>query len=146
MCDCDDYFPEFQRTSIPKARKQHKCCECRQPIKVGELYFYSVAKWDGEIDTVKQCLACSELMEKTATFLNCCVCYGELKSTLIDNELISYDKKLGQWQVDPNVDFIQMDESDFPRPIIPKLISFCKILNYHLRKTDIFFSQIQIDW
>ena len=124
MCDCDADFPEFVRVSTPTARKQHLCCECRQPIEVGSQYVYTVGKWDGEIDTVKQCLSCSDLMNKTATFLDSCICYGGLRSTLIDHELISLDKESRQWIVDPSVDFIEIDESGFPRPILPKVIAF----------------------
>ena len=45
---------------IRKARKAHKCCECRGEIKPGELYEYFSGIWDYP-ETFKTCLECAEL-------------------------------------------------------------------------------------
>lgn len=52
-------WPEFFTTKWPVAKKDHKCCECRAPIKVGERYGNFTGKWPGDkIRTYKQHLIC----------------------------------------------------------------------------------------
>lgn len=51
-------YPDAFQTKTRKARKEHKCCECYQPIKKGEFYQYSSGIWDGEPSAYKQCLTC----------------------------------------------------------------------------------------
>jgi hypothetical protein len=64
ICDCspDDLFdmesPGCQSTSIRKARKAHRCCECHEPILPGQRYEYTSGVWDGAPDAFKTCLAC----------------------------------------------------------------------------------------
>ncbi len=50
-------FTETER----KARKAHKCCECRQIIGIGEKYQYCSGIWDGVPDSYKTCLSCLTL-------------------------------------------------------------------------------------
>lgn len=63
---CD--VPEFYATSEPVARKQHKCCECKAPILIGEKHVYCRGKWDGELSTYRQhslcCQACEWIRDK----------------------------------------------------------------------------------
>ena len=37
MCDCGD-TPETYRVSRPRAKREHKCCECGGTIRAGETY------------------------------------------------------------------------------------------------------------
>ena len=62
MCDMPQAFQSIQR----KAAKDHKCCECREPIKKGEAYQYSSGIWDGQPSSFKQCLNCSAIMTAVA--------------------------------------------------------------------------------
>ena len=52
---------EFERCTTPKARKEHKCEECRKVIAKGEVYERFTAKWDGAVTTTKTCLLCAEI-------------------------------------------------------------------------------------
>lgn len=52
---------EFSRTSRPKARKQHQCCECGDTIRVGQQHEYAVGKWDGIMDHYRTCDPCVEI-------------------------------------------------------------------------------------
>lgn len=70
MSDCDvciggdfdfDGYPEFYVESWPKARKQHRCGECRCTINVGERYQSCSSKFDGEVHRDKTCAACAEI-------------------------------------------------------------------------------------
>jgi hypothetical protein len=48
--------------STPVARKEHTCCECRQPIQKGEKYHRFSGIWDGiGCATYKTCLRCQRL-------------------------------------------------------------------------------------
>jgi len=44
----------------PKARKQHRCCECRGLIDIGESYHRFRGIWDRP-ETYKVCLECEAL-------------------------------------------------------------------------------------
>lgn len=52
---------EFFREHTPRARRQHKCYECGEPIPVGAQYVRISGKWDGRMDTIRQCLPCNEI-------------------------------------------------------------------------------------
>ncbi len=41
-----------------RARKEHKCCECGEPITPGQLYDKFTGMWDGRIDTYRQHQKC----------------------------------------------------------------------------------------
>ena len=65
-CDCSidiDEGPEFSTEKIIKARTPHKCCECKQEIKPGEIYERVTGKWDGELSTINTCLICSRIRQ-----------------------------------------------------------------------------------
>ena len=51
---------DFDVMQILKARKQHKCAECREPIQVGEQYLRRSGKFDGGMYATKMCLSCKE--------------------------------------------------------------------------------------
>lgn len=57
----DSTWGEFRATSMPKARKPYKCCECRETIPKGQLYERTVGKWDGDFSVYKTCLACADV-------------------------------------------------------------------------------------
>lgn len=72
MCDDTGDPPDFCFTSTPKARREHRCCECRHVIPRGESYKRMSGKWDGDVMTFKRHLACAELVE----FIEEVVCGG----------------------------------------------------------------------
>ena len=49
-----EFFNEIQR----KAKKEHKCGECRRTISPKEKYISISGKWDGEVNTHKICSHC----------------------------------------------------------------------------------------
>jgi hypothetical protein len=68
-CSCDvgvdfDEGPEFYTEKIIKARKQHKCNECRGMINKGEKYERVTGKWDGNVSTYKTCLDCLSIRKQ----------------------------------------------------------------------------------
>lgn len=83
MSYCDDYEqPSFYHDIERKARKDHRCCECRGIIKQGERYHEHRGKWDGEVSTFKRCADCTHLACDLAKELydgECGVAFGQLK-------------------------------------------------------------------
>ncbi len=57
MYDLPSVFSENTR----KARRGHKCCECRRVIKTGEEYRLFKGCWEGKWAEYKMCLDCDEL-------------------------------------------------------------------------------------
>jgi hypothetical protein len=63
----DGDLPAFSASNIRTARKQHKCCECEEPILIGQKYeSYRICD-DGEFQEFKTCLLCVDLR----TAFNC---------------------------------------------------------------------------
>ena len=52
---------EFQFYATPKARKDHRCCECGDVIPKGHQYEAFTAKYDGAVSTTKTCLGCADI-------------------------------------------------------------------------------------
>jgi hypothetical protein len=53
--------PQCWTQANRRARKPHKCCECRGVIVSGETYVYFSGVWDGTPATYKTCRDCDEL-------------------------------------------------------------------------------------
>jgi len=69
-----DYEPwEFVRTSSPRARKQHKCCECGGPIPVGTVHRLNAGKADGDFSVLR----CHREGEALWHFVHKELCDGE---------------------------------------------------------------------
>lgn len=56
--------PDCYSLSTPKARKEHRCCECGGVIQVGEKYFSHNLVWEGTAATFKCCSDCEALRKK----------------------------------------------------------------------------------
>lgn len=63
MCFYDLEMPEFCESFIHKARKVHKCDECRREIKPKEHYKKIIGKWNGDFQVWKQCEGCQDLIQ-----------------------------------------------------------------------------------
>jgi hypothetical protein len=85
-CDCE--WPKFFTQTVRKARKNHKCCECSSPINIGDKYDYSSGKWDDFVGSYKTCLECSKLKIWLDKKTDCCVAFGELRTELIESDII----------------------------------------------------------
>ena len=59
-----DTLPDAFGIEHRKARKEHRCCECRGLIQKGEHYFYSQGVWDHKGQSFKTCEECEALREK----------------------------------------------------------------------------------
>lgn len=70
MSDCDvciggDYDEgescELFNSRVIVARKDHLCCECKEPIRKGDSYHFERGKWEGEFSSFKTCRECAEI-------------------------------------------------------------------------------------
>ena len=49
-----------------KARKEHKCCECNDTIKLGDRYEYIFSIFEGDVNQYKTCEFCANEFERLA--------------------------------------------------------------------------------
>lgn len=73
MCDSDATMASVYTETRPRARKEHRCVECRLPIPVGVRYVRTWGIWDGEASSYAQHIECRELLE----FISERYCGGE---------------------------------------------------------------------
>jgi len=59
----DEFSTELSR-GTPKARKAHRCQECKEWIQPGEIYERVSTIFDGEFDEHKTCLGCVSIREE----------------------------------------------------------------------------------
>jgi len=77
--DSNDYEgAAVSSTKWRKARIEHICCECHEPIQPGEIYEYVKGYWDGW-DSFKTCKTCTTIREE---YCPCGWLYGGLRETL----------------------------------------------------------------
>ena len=65
-CDCSvdiDEAAKVYHIEKPIARKEHKCCECNEPIIKGQKYEKITALWDGHWETYKTCQPCLNMRD-----------------------------------------------------------------------------------
>jgi hypothetical protein len=79
-CYCDYEQPTFiSVANVKRARRQHKCAECRAPIPAGTAYEYVSGLWEGDFNTFHICALCKELREWATISVPCfCWSYGNL--------------------------------------------------------------------
>lgn len=64
-CSVTDYdCAELYKSAIVKAKKQHTCCECHEPIPKGEKYENVVGLYDGVFTRFKTCIPCVSIRTK----------------------------------------------------------------------------------
>lgn len=77
-CGCDE-SPDLFRLTWVRARKEHKCCECRKQIMPGETYEYVFAVWWGDPSSDHTCEKCADLRASLLA-LGFCTTIGDLLS------------------------------------------------------------------
>jgi dUTP pyrophosphatase len=99
---CDAISPSCFTSATRRARKQHRCGECGQPIAVGDRYQYVSGIWDGSPDSHRTCIRCAAVRDWLQAQPEACGCVplGELTDTLDE-----YAEWFGhaKWTGDPAV-------------------------------------------
>jgi hypothetical protein len=93
MCDCE--LPDFYRETRPIARKEHRCCECRRPIRPGTEYLHIAGKWNGDVQTFRRHLRCHRVSLAIEKGSDCCVPFGEMRQEL--REHTRQNRRERQW-------------------------------------------------
>lgn len=109
-------MPSCFSTKVRKAKKTHKCCECRQQINPGDEYRYSSGIWDSEPESFKQCLTCAAIMD-VALHINQEKDYwpesgpgfGDLVGWVIE-ELDSYPDQISRFEFNGNPTWLKQME------------------------------------
>jgi hypothetical protein len=69
MINADEGAPEAWSERWRRARKEHRCCACRETIRAGDRYHYVSGIWEGGPASFKHCARCwamfAELTERT---------------------------------------------------------------------------------
>jgi hypothetical protein len=87
-----DEFIQAYGCNYRKARKDHKCCECRGVIRKGEHYFYHHGVLDGRGCDFKVCEDCGHLKEEIDSHIKDPyerVAFGELYMYVFEDDDIS---------------------------------------------------------
>lgn len=53
----------FQCVTNPKARKEHKCCECSRTIVKRQMYERYAGCWGGSMECYKTCMDCVNIRD-----------------------------------------------------------------------------------
>ena len=82
--DCD--IPEFYDETYPRAKKEHRCCECYGIIKAGERYARCVGKFDGAIFSEAQHTFCrdfgAEVNRAWGDDGKCFIAFGDINNSI----------------------------------------------------------------
>jgi len=54
---------EVESSTTQRARKEHRCCACRETIRVGDLYRRTFVVYEREPETFKHCLRCTAMFD-----------------------------------------------------------------------------------
>jgi len=68
--------PEAFWQCVRRARKEHRCCECRITIEPGTRYEYVSGIWDGYANSYKTCLGCVSLRDAVVEHERAAGCFG----------------------------------------------------------------------
>ena len=79
-CQCDvDGVADVYEASWRVARKEHHCCECHEPIAVGQRYEYASVCYDGSWSHAKTCELCARIRDDLCRGV---YAHGELRDTI----------------------------------------------------------------
>jgi hypothetical protein len=92
VCDCSDFeAPAVYEDVVRRARKRHRCGECRGLIEPGHHYWESRGLWDGQWSTYRTCGSCSVVGRNLVDCYSFCAL-----AECIEEELDLSDRTLGR--------------------------------------------------
>lgn len=84
-CHCDLEPATFYNVKIRKARKTHRCSECKGIILPKEKYEHVSALWEGDVCAFKTCGSCRDLRTWVQNNVPClCWVHGLGDQSLVD--------------------------------------------------------------
>ena len=103
MCD----YAEAYQQKDQKARKEHTCGECDNPIPIGENYSYSSGIFEGKPFSKKRCLSCVKLLNHLDSIADCVD--EPIVEFLINSDLITRQDDEEDYQ--PCVPWLRWEQS-----------------------------------
>lgn len=76
-------LPTVSTTAWRKARKAHRCCECKDLIRPGERYEHATGLWEGEWSTYKTCEDCVDTRNKVHELADFIPVFGSAACCLV---------------------------------------------------------------
>ena len=88
--DPDGVGPDVFESKMVRARRRHQCCECDEPIEIGELHRVDSGLWDGYWSRHRMCAPCARISR------DLCPChqYGQLRVDI--REIHGFDYLTGE--------------------------------------------------
>ena len=78
-CYCDFDPATIYNRELRKARKEHRCTECGQPIRFGQQYENVFGVWEGSAWSFKTCEGCCDLRTWVKNNVPCfCWAHGSM--------------------------------------------------------------------
>lgn len=119
MIEHADCGPTVFRESQRRARKAHKCGECRRVIEPGEIYRYDTGIWDGEWGQHVACRHCAVAMDWLSRECDGYL-YGEVLADIEEHYREGYGITLGRMAVNMRRKWVRRGVL-LPTPVMPKL-------------------------
>lgn len=104
VCDCSEYVDEsadVYRSQIIKARKEHKCGECGDPILPGDKYEKVTACWEGTWGTHKTCRGCYHIRSE---YMPSGWYFGQVAQGIYACLGFDYREDPALWEDDPSLE------------------------------------------
>ena len=97
--DCDLEMPVCYGEKVRKARKPHRCGDCRGDIKIGERYLYISGIWEDKPASFSRCMDCNHIrcMIKADTESDSCMALNGLRAWIEDCCSDSLDDPWFKW-------------------------------------------------
>ena len=97
--DCDLEQPQGYREIRRKARKPHRCGDCKGMIQPGEHYMYISGLWEGEPENFSRCYDCNQIRcdIKNTTGDDNCMPLNGLLNWLLDYGDLDADSPWHRW-------------------------------------------------
>jgi len=120
MCMIDGAEPvQMLSEGYRKARKEHKCSECRRPIRTGEAYYYERFKCEGDLNYHKTCAHCEVVRQWLSDECGGWV-YGGVEEDIREHAQEGYGWPILRLTVAMHNNWLRRDGSLRPVPAVPK--------------------------
>lgn len=87
--DHDGDAPDLYEVTTPKARIEHKCCQCGEVIQPGQRYSRFRGLYEWGFSTFKSCLPCEEIRQHLCGTME--DLWREVNDLVIENRIPSLD-------------------------------------------------------
>lgn len=118
MCDCDLDAPTFYSSEhVKRARRIHRCSECRRDIQIGESYEKIAGVWDSRFEEFKVCTWCQAVRDWARAQTDCfCPALGGLYEEIAETH-----------------EYFQLSTCPHPDVVVSLAYSLQRRIDYHIK-------------